>query len=45
MTGETVELSLEKLRFRQTPAWSDENTRWMGEDAHTFWQEVYHQDG
>ncbi|OCL08026.1 NAD(P)-binding protein [Glonium stellatum] len=41
MTGQSVELSLGKLYFRQQPEWANESQRWLGEDSDGFWEEAY----
>lgn len=42
MTGETVELSLDKLYHRQRPEYVDDNVRWLGsEECTKIWEEGY----
>jgi 15-hydroxyprostaglandin dehydrogenase (NAD) len=41
MTGQTVELSLDQLYFRNQPEWANESQRWLGEDSSAFWEEAY----
>jgi 15-hydroxyprostaglandin dehydrogenase (NAD) len=42
MTGETVELSLDKLYHRQRPEYIDDNVRWLGsEECAKIWEEGY----
>ncbi|KAF2176410.1 15-hydroxyprostaglandin dehydrogenase [Zopfia rhizophila CBS 207.26] len=41
MTGQTVELSLDKLYFRQMPEWANDSQRWIGTESLDFWEKAY----
>ncbi|KAF2121853.1 hypothetical protein BDV96DRAFT_459886, partial [Lophiotrema nucula] len=41
LTGQSVELSLDKLYFRKMADWANESQRWIGEDSLSLWAEAY----
>ncbi|KAF2466730.1 15-hydroxyprostaglandin dehydrogenase [Lindgomyces ingoldianus] len=41
MTGQTVELSLDQLYFRQMPEWANDSQKWIGTESLAFWEEAY----
>ena len=41
MTAQTVELSLDKLYFREMVEWANESQRWIGNESLALWDRVY----
>ncbi|KAF2267660.1 15-hydroxyprostaglandin dehydrogenase [Lojkania enalia] len=41
MTGQAVELSLDKLYFREMVPWANASQKWIGEESLSIWDEAY----
>ena len=41
MTGQVVELSLDRLYFREQPDWANDSQRWLMTDSKEFWRQAH----
>jgi NAD(P)-dependent dehydrogenase (short-subunit alcohol dehydrogenase family) len=41
LTGQAVELSQDKIYFRQQVDWANESQKWMGTESNKIWDEGY----
>jgi len=41
MTGQTAEVSLDKIYFREQPDWANESQKWLGIDSKAFWDKAF----
>ena len=44
LTGQAVELSLDKIYFRQQVDWANESQKWIGTESSVIWNTAYGKD-